>query len=141
MTEQIHEAIREINKQCQNLRNRITIAKENVAKYTRFIDTCPDDNKKESYKLKLNEWIQKHDEFKKEFENYKPEFNNLFTDLKPVKNVRKISEKERKLGRSEDYYQLGTEDQWEEDSRLGLLDWNGYDMPTRNVRRKIITVD
>lgn len=136
MTEQIHEEIREINKQAQGLRNRITFAKTSVAKFTRLHDACTVDAKKESYKTKLNEWIAHHEAAKKAFADFKPEFNALFTDLKPVDNVKKISAKERKLGRSEDYYQLSPEDQWEEDSRLGLLDWDGYDMPTRKMKKK-----
>ena len=41
------------------------------------------------------------------------------------KKPRKITEKERLKGRSEDYNSQSAEDQWVEDKRLGILDWDG----------------
>ena len=38
---------------------------------------------------------------------------------------RKINEKERAKGRSENYYSLSPDAQWDEDKRLGILDWDG----------------
>lgn len=39
--------------------------------------------------------------------------------------VRQINAKERAKGRSSGYWQLGAQEQWDEDKRLGLLDWDG----------------
>ena len=44
--------------------------------------------------------------------------------LKELSN-KKITDLERSKGRSEDYYQLSAEEQWEQDKHLGLLDWDG----------------
>jgi hypothetical protein len=41
------------------------------------------------------------------------------------REIRQITEKEKEKGRSENYWQLSARDQWEEDNRLGLLDWDG----------------
>lgn len=38
---------------------------------------------------------------------------------------RKITILERSKGRSENYWQKTPEQQWREDERLGILDWNG----------------
>lgn len=38
---------------------------------------------------------------------------------------KQISDLERSKGRSEDYYQLSSEEQWMEDKKLGILDWDG----------------
>ena len=38
---------------------------------------------------------------------------------------RKINDLERRAGRSEDFYQLSAEEQWEQDKALGILDWDG----------------
>ena len=40
-------------------------------------------------------------------------------------NLRKISQKERDKGRSETYWQMDARDQWAEDKRNGILDWDG----------------
>lgn len=49
--------------------------------------------------------------------------------IKPVRGVRpaprKITSKEKAKGRSPDYWQLDPRDQWAEDRRLGILDWDG----------------
>lgn len=42
-----------------------------------------------------------------------------------VPRQRKITAKEKAKGRSEDYWQKSFEDQWAEDKRLGILDWDG----------------
>lgn len=39
--------------------------------------------------------------------------------------ARSISELERSKGRSENYYDLSSEQQWAEDKQLGILDWDG----------------
>lgn len=44
---------------------------------------------------------------------------------KNFRPVRKITELERSKGRSENFYSLSNEDQWAQDKRLGLLDWDG----------------
>jgi len=38
---------------------------------------------------------------------------------------RKITKVERMVGRSDGYYGLSPSEQWSEDKRLGLLDWDG----------------
>lgn len=38
---------------------------------------------------------------------------------------RKLTDKERAKGRSEGYWEMSSEDQWAEDKRLGILDWDG----------------
>lgn len=38
---------------------------------------------------------------------------------------RELDEKEKAKGRSTDYWQLSNQDQWDEDKRLGILDWDG----------------
>jgi hypothetical protein len=40
-------------------------------------------------------------------------------------SFREISDRERELGRSEDYYNLSAEEQWAQDKGLGILDWDG----------------
>lgn len=42
---------------------------------------------------------------------------------KPV--TRKLNAKEKAKGRSRDYWDMSPEDQWAEDKRLGILDWDG----------------
>jgi len=39
--------------------------------------------------------------------------------------VRRITDLERGKGRSEGYWQMSAEDQWNEDKALGILDWDG----------------
>ena len=41
------------------------------------------------------------------------------------KPKRKLDDKERSKGRSENYWQMSAEEQWAEDKRLGILDWDG----------------
>jgi len=48
---------------------------------------------------------------------------NILTKFFPPK--RKLDEKERAQGRSEDYWEMSSESQWAEDKCLGLLDWDG----------------
>jgi hypothetical protein len=47
----------------------------------------------------------------------------------PVKEARvssrRLNARERELGRSENYWDMSPEDQWAEDKRLGILDWDG----------------
>lgn len=43
----------------------------------------------------------------------------------PSDPIRVITELERHKGRSEDYYYLSAQDQWDQDKSLGLLDWDG----------------
>lgn len=38
---------------------------------------------------------------------------------------KRFSKMERQLGRSEGYRSMSSEDQWAEDKRLGILDWDG----------------
>jgi len=47
-----------------------------------------------------------------------------FMEVEP-KPIRKISDLERSKGRSEDYYGLPLDEQWAQDDRLGILDWDG----------------
>lgn len=42
-----------------------------------------------------------------------------------MKKSKKITKKERQKGRSEKYYNLSPREQWAEDKRLGILDWDG----------------
>lgn len=39
--------------------------------------------------------------------------------------VKKISDLEAKIGRSLDYYNLSSQEQWQQDKLLGILDWDG----------------
>jgi hypothetical protein len=51
---------------------------------------------------------------------------NWFKDkINTELQVRKISDLERSKGRSESYHSLTARDQWDEDKRLGILDWDG----------------
>lgn len=38
---------------------------------------------------------------------------------------RELDEKEKAKGRSEGYWEMSASDQWAEDKRLGILDWDG----------------
>lgn len=38
---------------------------------------------------------------------------------------RELSPKEKEKGRSSGYWEMEPEDQWAEDKRLGILDWDG----------------
>jgi hypothetical protein len=49
--------------------------------------------------------------------------NKASTDIHR-KQIRPITELERSKGRSEDYWQKSELDKWNEDKRLGLLNWN-----------------
>jgi hypothetical protein len=40
---------------------------------------------------------------------------------------RKLTETEILLGRSENYYDMSAQEQWDEDKRLGILDWDSRD--------------
>lgn len=46
-------------------------------------------------------------------------------DIPLSKPFRRITELERCKGRSEEYYLLTPEQQWVEDKKLGILDWDG----------------
>lgn len=39
--------------------------------------------------------------------------------------VKKLTPQEKAKGRSSNYWQMSAEDQWAEDKRLGILDWDG----------------
>ena len=43
----------------------------------------------------------------------------------PTTKKRKLNKKEIAKGRSEGYWDMSAEDQWAEDKRLGILDWDG----------------
>jgi len=58
-------------------------------------------------------------------EFYLPWADKMIKKLKKKKQPRRINEKEREKGRSADYWQMDVHDQWEEDKRLGILDWDG----------------
>lgn len=50
----------------------------------------------------------------------------LETRLNDFRNgIKGISVKEREKGRSENYYQLSLQEQWDQDKSLGILDWDG----------------
>ena len=38
---------------------------------------------------------------------------------------REITQVERDKGRSSGYWELSSQEQWDEDKRLGILDWDG----------------
>ena len=38
---------------------------------------------------------------------------------------RKLTQKEIEKGRSKDYWEKSASEQWEEDKKLGILDWDG----------------
>ena len=38
---------------------------------------------------------------------------------------RELNELEQRVGRSESYYKLSAREQWDEDKRKGILDWDG----------------
>lgn len=44
---------------------------------------------------------------------------------KKKEEPQKITNLERSKGRSDGYWQLSPRDQWDEDKRLGILDWDG----------------
>jgi hypothetical protein len=49
-----------------------------------------------------------------------------FLSKLPRKKIRrKITTQERAKGRSEEYWQLNPEEQWAQDKKLGILDWEG----------------
>ena len=45
--------------------------------------------------------------------------------VKTKKVKRELTKEERAKGRSEDYWSLSESRRWDEDKRLGLLDWDG----------------
>lgn len=45
--------------------------------------------------------------------------------IKAAKPPQKLTPQEKAKGRSEGYYEMSPEDQWAEDKRLGILDWDG----------------
>ena len=46
-------------------------------------------------------------------------------EKEPKKPSRELDEKEKTKGRSSDYWDMDPRDQWDEDKRLGILDWDG----------------
>lgn len=46
---------------------------------------------------------------------------------------RRITDTERTLGRSENYDSMSGQDQWDEDKRLGILDWDGTKPEAQNI--------
>lgn len=60
--------------------------------------------------------------FKKMVDNPREFFSNFIDQFFPK---RKLDDKERDKGRSEGYWDMSPEDQWAEDKRLGILDWDG----------------
>ena len=44
---------------------------------------------------------------------------------KKISARRKLDAKEISKGRSEGYWEMNPDDQWAEDKRLGILDWDG----------------
>lgn len=42
-----------------------------------------------------------------------------------AKKKRELNELEKQIGRSSDYWQLSAKEQWAEDKRKGILDWDG----------------
>jgi hypothetical protein len=52
---------------------------------------------------------------------------------------RELSEVEIILGRSQNYYQMTSEEQWDEDKRLGILDWDASDVQQtdRLIQKKL----
>lgn len=69
--------------------------------------------------------------YKKEHEHFKKELyvagelEPMWDYLAKLMEYKVITEKERSKGRSENYYQLPQQEQWDEDKLLGLLDWDG----------------
>jgi len=47
---------------------------------------------------------------------------------------RKLTKAEVAVGRSKGYYDLSPEEQWAEDKRLGILDWDGKTFPKKEKR-------
>jgi hypothetical protein len=45
--------------------------------------------------------------------------------LPRVIQTRELTQKEKEKGRSANYWQMTTQEQWAEDKRLGILDWDG----------------
>jgi len=54
-------------------------------------------------------------------------YNEKMELLKKLKEMSfvSISDIERSKGRSEGYHSMNARDQWDEDKRLGILDWDG----------------
>lgn len=79
---------------------------------------------------RLGEGYCEEDTFKNEFVKNKLCQGDLenrpeFCPLKEQRKIKQINNKERALGRSEGYWGLSPQDQWDEDKRLGILDWDG----------------
>lgn len=51
--------------------------------------------------------------------------SSLKTPVTVSKPSRELDEKEQAKGRSPFYWDMLPEEQWEEDKRLGILDWDG----------------
>jgi hypothetical protein len=45
--------------------------------------------------------------------------------IKEAHPPRALTPQEKAKGRSEGYWEMSAEDQWAEDKRLGILDWDG----------------
>lgn len=48
-----------------------------------------------------------------------------FRETPQENNRRELDELEKAKGRSSNYWQMSGEEQWAEDRRLGILDWDG----------------
>jgi hypothetical protein len=51
--------------------------------------------------------------------------NEVFNWFKDKLKIRPITQKERDKGRSEHYWGMTAREQWDEDKKLGILDWDG----------------
>ena len=47
--------------------------------------------------------------------------------IKPIKRTkpRELTQPERDKGRDKNYWKMSARDQWADDKRLGILDWDG----------------
>lgn len=50
---------------------------------------------------------------------------NAAHEMRPQRKHRALTPAEKAKGRSESYWSMSSEDQWAEDKRLGILDWDG----------------
>lgn len=50
---------------------------------------------------------------------------NVAHEMRPQRKHRKLTPQEIAKGRSASYWEMSNEDQWAEDRRLGILDWDG----------------
>ena len=50
---------------------------------------------------------------------------------------KKLSKVEKAFGRSPDYHDMTPQEQWNEDKRLGILDWDGSEQNTKELLVKL----